>query len=105
MAKTPEIDDETKRIMGALVRMPPKPHDEMKLGKPKGKPKKSLRRQKRKGPPGGVPNGPKLRPKEKPRSERGAGLEVRGFQQVRLGACQLGAAVLWRTNENPARGR
>jgi hypothetical protein len=25
-----------KRIMGELVRMPPKPHDEMKLGKPRG---------------------------------------------------------------------
>jgi hypothetical protein len=29
--------EEAKRIMGALVRMPPKPHDEMKLGKPRGK--------------------------------------------------------------------
>jgi hypothetical protein len=27
--------------MGALVRMPPKPHDQMKLRKPRGKPKKS----------------------------------------------------------------
>ena len=25
--------DETKKIMGSLVRMPPKPHEEMKLGK------------------------------------------------------------------------
>jgi len=25
--------DETKRLMGALVRMKPKPHEEMKLGK------------------------------------------------------------------------
>jgi hypothetical protein len=25
--------DQAKRIMSALVRMPPKPHDEMKLGK------------------------------------------------------------------------
>jgi hypothetical protein len=33
MAKAPEIDDDTKRIMGALVRMPPKHHDEMKLSK------------------------------------------------------------------------
>ena len=28
---------ETKRLMGALLRMPPKPHSEMKLGKPRGK--------------------------------------------------------------------
>jgi hypothetical protein len=37
----PSVDEETLRVMGALVRMPPKPHDQMKLGKPKGKPKKS----------------------------------------------------------------
>jgi hypothetical protein len=29
--------EEAKRIMGALLRMPPKPHDEMKLGKPRRK--------------------------------------------------------------------
>jgi hypothetical protein len=29
-----------RRVMGALLRMPPKPHDEMKVGK-KPKPKKS----------------------------------------------------------------
>jgi hypothetical protein len=34
--------EEAKRIMGALVRMPPKPHEEMKLGKPRGKKGKSL---------------------------------------------------------------
>ena len=28
---------ETKRLMGALLRMPPKPHVEMKLSKPKKK--------------------------------------------------------------------
>jgi hypothetical protein len=38
--------DEAKRIMGALVRMPPKHHDEMKLGKPRGKPGKSPRKRK-----------------------------------------------------------
>jgi hypothetical protein len=27
--------EETKKLMGALLRMPPKPHIEMKLGKPK----------------------------------------------------------------------
>jgi len=38
MSKTSDNDIESaKRIMGALVRMPPKPHDEMKLGKPRGK--------------------------------------------------------------------
>jgi hypothetical protein len=31
--------DETKRFMGALGRMPPKPHKEMKLGKAKGRAK------------------------------------------------------------------
>jgi len=35
-----------KRIMGVLVHMPPKPHDEMKLGKPRAKPKKSPGRKK-----------------------------------------------------------
>jgi hypothetical protein len=29
--------DETKKLMAALGRMPPKPHSEMKLGKPKQK--------------------------------------------------------------------
>jgi hypothetical protein len=42
--------DEMKRIMGALVRMPPKHHDEMKLGKPRGKPrKKSKSKNRRRG--------------------------------------------------------
>jgi hypothetical protein len=35
-----EVED-ARRIMGALVRMPPKPHDEMKLGKAKAKSKKA----------------------------------------------------------------
>jgi hypothetical protein len=34
--------EETKRLMGALVRMKPKPHEEMKIGKKKPKPKKKL---------------------------------------------------------------
>lgn len=42
MAKTPKQDDldDTKRLMGALVRMKPKPHEELKLGKKRelGKP-------------------------------------------------------------------
>jgi hypothetical protein len=33
--------DQAKKLMGALLRMPPKPHSEMKLGKSKGKPTKS----------------------------------------------------------------
>jgi hypothetical protein len=42
MAKKSSDDiDGTKRLMAALGRMPPKPHEEMKVGKPKSKPKKS----------------------------------------------------------------
>jgi hypothetical protein len=35
----PKTDDSdaTKRLIGALLRMPPKPHSEMKVGKSKGK--------------------------------------------------------------------
>ncbi len=32
-----EALEDAKRIMGAVVRQPPKPHDEMKLGKPRAK--------------------------------------------------------------------
>jgi len=35
MTKKPVVDEPTLRLMGALVRMPPKPHDEMKIGKAK----------------------------------------------------------------------
>jgi hypothetical protein len=35
MAKKPDDVEETKRLMGALVRMKPKPHEEMKVGKSK----------------------------------------------------------------------
>jgi hypothetical protein len=38
MAKDPDQIEQTKRLMGALVRMKPKPHEEMKVGK-KGKKK------------------------------------------------------------------
>jgi len=45
MAKDPQSDiEKTKRLMGALGRMPPKPHDEMKLGKVKVKKRKSSQR-------------------------------------------------------------
>jgi hypothetical protein len=33
MAKPPEEIEKTKRLMGALLRMPPKPHSEMKVHK------------------------------------------------------------------------
>jgi len=43
MAKPDKDDlDQTKKLMGAVVRMKPKPHEEMKVGKKakKSKPKK-----------------------------------------------------------------
>jgi hypothetical protein len=33
MAKTTHDIEKTKQLMGALVRMKPKPHEEMKVGK------------------------------------------------------------------------
>jgi hypothetical protein len=47
MAKKPDDVEETKRLMGALVRMKPKPHEEMKVGKKKQPSKKSSERKKR----------------------------------------------------------
>jgi hypothetical protein len=45
MSKRPQDDLEaTKRLMGALLRQPPKPHDEMKLGK-----KRKAKRKKKPG--------------------------------------------------------
>jgi hypothetical protein len=41
--------EETKRLMGALMRQPPKPHEAMKIGK---KPPKAKRAAKLKGKPG-----------------------------------------------------
>jgi hypothetical protein len=35
--------EDTKKLMGALVRMKPKPHEEMKVGKKKAKRKKVKR--------------------------------------------------------------
>ena len=44
MAKTSKDElDGTKRLMGALVRMKPKPHEDMKVGKP-AKAKKQKRK-------------------------------------------------------------
>ncbi len=40
MSKVVQLE-ETKRLMAALGRMPPKPHVEMKIGKPKAKSSKS----------------------------------------------------------------
>jgi len=37
MSKTPVNIDETKRLMGALVRMKPKAHEDMKVKKTKKK--------------------------------------------------------------------
>ena len=42
MAKSSDVElNAVKRVMTALVRMPPKPHEDMKLGKPRGKKAKS----------------------------------------------------------------
>jgi hypothetical protein len=52
-SKEPDRLEATKRLMGALGRMPPKPHEEMKIGKsksksmtPKGVPAQSKKRRK-----------------------------------------------------------
>lgn len=47
MTKTPTNLENTKRLMAALGRMPPKPHDEMKLGKTTAKKAKSPRQKRR----------------------------------------------------------
>jgi hypothetical protein len=49
MAKAPDekTPDVATQIMARMVRMPPKPHDEMKLGKPRGKPNKSPKAKKK----------------------------------------------------------
>lgn len=39
-----EKREKAVKLMGALLRMPPKPHSEMKLGKPKAKTTKSRRK-------------------------------------------------------------
>lgn len=40
MKKDSRDIEATKRLMGVLVRMKPKPHEEMKVGKSKKRPKK-----------------------------------------------------------------
>lgn len=37
MTDKPHVDENTLRTMRELLRQPPKPHSEMKLGKPRGK--------------------------------------------------------------------
>jgi hypothetical protein len=44
----PQVDENTLRTMQELLRQPPKPHDEMKLGKPRGKKAVSPKRKARK---------------------------------------------------------
>lgn len=47
MSKSDDLN-ETKALMGALVRMKPKPHEDMKLGKAKAKKAKSPARKAKK---------------------------------------------------------
>lgn len=47
MAKTSKSLEATKRLMGALVRMKPKPHEDMKIGKPNAGRKKAKPRRKK----------------------------------------------------------
>ena len=48
MSDKPQVDENTLRTMEALLRQPPKPHDQMKLGKPRDKkaasPKRSAKK-------------------------------------------------------------
>jgi hypothetical protein len=37
MEKKPQLDEATRRIAERMLRMPPKPHEEMKVGKSKAK--------------------------------------------------------------------
>jgi hypothetical protein len=47
MAKKPDLDDATLQIAERMLRMPPKPHEEMKVGKAKRTPRKPRRQTKR----------------------------------------------------------
>jgi hypothetical protein len=59
MADKRDEIDATKRLIGALVRMKPKPHDEMKLSKLPKKRSSDLKRNVPKNPDKGKGNGPK----------------------------------------------
>ena len=37
MNDKPQVNEDMLRTMQALLRQPPKPHDQMKIGKPRGK--------------------------------------------------------------------
>lgn len=66
--------DDTKRLMGALVHMKPKPHEDMKVGKSKRKKKKSPSKLKAKGPGPELPDDAAAMPQwgklKKPRRSR-----------------------------------
>lgn len=47
MAKSQDRIEDTKRLMGALVRMKPKPHEAMKVGKKKKKQRSKSKKAKR----------------------------------------------------------
>ena len=46
-SKKPDLDEPTLRIAQRMLSMPPKPHDEMKLGKPRNPQHAKPRRKKR----------------------------------------------------------
>jgi hypothetical protein len=49
MAKNPDLDEPTRRIAARLLKTPPKPHDQMKLGQTKSAPIKQKERPASKG--------------------------------------------------------
>jgi len=44
--KKPVLDEATKRLMGALLRMKPRPHEEMKVGRKAKRPAKKRKKEK-----------------------------------------------------------
>lgn len=44
MKQQPDRLDKARKVMGALVQQPPKPHEQMKIGKAKTKTGKSVKR-------------------------------------------------------------
>jgi hypothetical protein len=47
MNKKTDLDETTRKIAERMLRMPPKLHEEMKLGKPRGKSGKSRKQAKK----------------------------------------------------------
>jgi hypothetical protein len=47
MAKKPALDEPTRQLAERLLRMPPKPHDEMKVGRKRVAAKKRVKRKKK----------------------------------------------------------